>query len=210
MKHIIIALGIIILFSYSCKKEDVVVDIVDEFVYVDLVPNLVLHPCDTFGQIPNGFEIIPSPLDSSVNVSIDINQDGIDDFIFYYSTYYEMVSQSRPEANYNSTVSILGLYSGNKVIVDKAHNLDLDMMAFGDSIDQSKTLFSNGDVFRDNVSAPYGFWGFSGDGYIGLKLTNGEYAWIKINLDISTYTFTILEYAYNKKHGSRITAGQIE
>jgi hypothetical protein len=195
----------------SCDK-DSDNELKDKIIYLDLTPDLVLHPVDSVGLHPSGFcnEKIPFPTDSTVLIDLDINQDGEDDFRFTYSTFYEWVSASSPCANYNSTLQVSGLTVENKIKVANEDMNEISILKNGDIIDADLLYASNAIIYRDNAMAFLNFGDFSGEGFIGVKLSSGELGWIKLNFEKDSFTCTIMEYGYNETVNSQITAGQIE
>ena len=184
----------------------------DKIIYLDLNPDLTLHPVDSVGFHPSGLcqEVIPFPTDSTVIVYLDVNQDGENDFRFTYSTFYEWVSASSPCANYNSTVQVSGLTTENKIKVANEDMYEISILENGDLINADQLFASNAIIYRDYAMASLYFGDLSGEGFIGVKLSSGELGWIKLNFEKESFTCTIMEYGYNETINAKITAGQIE
>ena len=211
MRQIFIIIGFISMTIISCNN-DSDNELKDKIIYLDLTPDLSLHPVDSVGLHPSGLcqEIIPFPTDSTVIVDLDINQDGVDDFRFTYSTFYEWVSASSPCANYNSTLQIGGLTAENKIKVANEDMHEVSILENGDLINVDQLFASNAIIYRDNTMGFLYFGDFSDEGFIGVKLSGGELGWIKLIFQKDSFTCTVMEYGYNETINSQITAGQIE
>jgi hypothetical protein len=198
-----------ILISCNKDSEDV---LTNKIMYIDLNPDITLHPVDSIGLHPSGLcqEIIPFPSDSTVIVNLDINQDGVNDFRFTYSTFYEWVSASSPCSNYNSTLQVDGLSSTNKIKVENEDKHEVSILENGDVINTNQLFANNAILYRDNTMSFLNFGEFSDERFIGIKLSSGELGWIKLNFQKNSFTCTILECGYNETKNAQITAGQIE
>ncbi len=207
MRHYILIFVLICSMLISCKR-----DVSDNIIYIDLKPDLILHPVDSVGMHPSGLcqEVIPFPSDSTLKVDLDIDKDGIDDFRFTYTTFYEWVSASNPCANYNSTLQIAGLLTENKIFIENENMREVRVLEKGDLICANQLSANNAIIYRDNSMSSLNFEDFSGEGFIGFKLSDGELGWIKLDFQKDSFTCTILEYGYNEVINSQITAGQIE
>jgi hypothetical protein len=220
MRNCIWLLFISGLLHTSCNQDDDVLtetptELADEIHYINLDPDSVLRPVISVGSHPSGCaKPIPFPADSSVTINLDINLDGENDFLFRYRTLYQFLSVSSPCSNYGSYVSVAAVTgSGNKVIVSEPDFYPNKLISFdnGELITSDNFTENQGYVFYEFLQVPFpSFHGFSGEGYIGIKLAGGELGWIKINLDIPTFTCSILEYAFNTNPESSIEAGQME
>jgi len=208
MKKIILIVLTSLMIS-SCVKDK---DLTDEIIFVDLNPDLILNPVDSVGLHPSGLcqQVIPFPSDSIISTDIDINQDGQNDYRFTFTNFYEWVSASYPCANYNSIVQINALINGNKVVIANEEMHDIKVLNCNDNINKKDLFYDNAFIYRNVAMGNLYFGDFSGEGYIGFKLSNGELGWIKINFQKDYFLCIILEYAYNKNVASDINAGQIK
>lgn len=211
MRYFFLIIGFMSVIILSCDKAKVA-DLQDKIVYVDLTPDLVLHPVDSVGQHPSGFcyEYIPFPTDSIQNVDLDIDQNGVNDFRFTYTTFFQFVSASNPCTNYNSSLVVKGLSAENNI---RVKNLEMDEVCVLDTGDliKSNQLFSNNAViFRDYASNFLNYDDFAGEGFIGVKFSGGKIAWIKLDFQKNSFTCTIMEYGYNETKNNQIAVGQKE
>jgi hypothetical protein len=211
MRYFFLIIGFMSVIILSCDKAKVA-DLPDKIVYVDLTPDLVLHPVDSVGLHPSGFcdEFIPFPTDSIQKVDLDMNQDGVNDFRFTYTTFYESVSGSNPCANYNSTLEVKGLSAENNIRVKNLNMDEVCVFQMGDLINSNQLFSNNAVIFRDNATSFLNYSDFSGEGFIGVKFSGGELAWIKLDFQKNSFTCTVMEYGYNETKNNQIAVGQKE
>jgi len=218
MRPLYLTFGLISVIIISCNKDaDVELtepdnELKSTIFYQDLSPDLTLSPVDSVGTHPSGLclEIIPFPSDSTVTVDLDINQNGIDDFRFTYSTFYEWVSASNPCSNFNSKLEISGLTVENKIMIANEDMNEISVLESGELISTDNLFSDNAIIYRDYAQAFLYFGDFTGEGFIGIKLEGGELGWIKLNFQKGSFTCTIMAYGYNETINSQITAGQME
>lgn len=206
MRASIVFSTFLILILNACNK-----DKNNLITYIDLNPDLILLPADSVGNHPSGLcqEKIPFPTDSVVTVELDINQDGINDYIFTYSTSYDWVSASSPCANHNSTLQVSGIGADNKIMVANTDMNEISVLAGGDLISSNQLFSTNAIIYRDNAMGFLYFGDFLGEGYMGFKLSGGELGWIKLNFQRDLFKCSILEYGYNQNANSQIKAGEM-
>ena len=217
MKFLIPIICLLFIFISSCQKSDddthvpPVVAPSDSIVYHYLDPNLILHPVISFGPHPSGLcnKIIPYPSDSVVTATLDINGDGVHDFQFTYRNFYQLVSMSGPCANYNSEVIITGLNIGSE-IASRTEYDHLEVFILNDTISSNSNYSGTVRVYRDIAANPSNFGGFGGVGYVGIKLADSGYGWMKLSFDKNTFTCTVMEYALNHTSDLSIIAVEVE
>lgn len=207
MKRVLLILGIISLLVFSCDK---VKEISDDISAVKYNPSLILNPADSVSKIyaPNCTESIPFPTDSTVSVFIDVDKDGLNDFKFSYSTYYNFVSVLDSCENHNSEIIIEAIGAENKIIVDEEHPENVRVYAVDDEIQISSSIADKATVFLNDASIPEDVILESGNKYLGVKLASNRKGWIKVYHDFDLFKFAIVEHAYNRTFQLNIKAGQ--
>lgn len=216
LKTILPILGMLLLFTFCQKSDDEIYEpntptekAPDDIIYQDLNSNLILHPVDSFGSPYQCSKPIPIPRDSVETINLDVNGDGVDDFKFIYYTYYMRFSTSNPCRNHHSGVRIDGLNPETKIagVGEYPHIKVFDL---NDTIGSELTYSQSATVFMDIAASPANYYGFEGTGYVGIKLPDSGYGWMKVSFDGSTFTFNVMEYALNNTLNSSIMAGQVE
>ncbi len=214
-QFLIITLLLFSILLHSCKKgtesNDGIV-LPDKILYTDIIPDTVFTSVRYWSNT-GGFGILPVPSDSSAGMYIDVDHDSIPDLGLFVYTYYQMVSASHPEANYNFGCIIKGNDSRDSIIFDSitgpCHNakpfLKDSVISGGFKFDDYTYLYSSG------FSTPCHIAPVSGDAYYGFKiLINGKfcYGWIRVNFD--SMNLTLKEFAVNLTGNNSIKAGQKE
>jgi len=207
MRDVIIILVSLSICIFSCNKESE--NIPDDIMHYELNPQLELTSVDSLINHPSGCGNIPIPSDSSASLSLDINNDGTNDFSISCLSWYEFVSASGPCANYNTSITIHGTTEKNKISIQENYNT-IKTLNFNDIIDNSYNWHENATLMISSAQAPFST-NFNGSVYLGLKLKQDEeeyFGWLYINK--SDYLITIMSYAINQTAHNCIHAGQTE
>jgi hypothetical protein len=203
----------LVVFLTGCKKESQDINpgiISDNIVFTDISPDTAVTSVRYWETLY--YDRIPVPSDSSAAISLDLDQDDVNDILIVTSTSFDFVSASNPGANY--------CYKAGFYMIDSS-----DSIAFnGTACDQ----YSIAQVFqKDSIIA--GLSGYSrsvkvymstpimscylyapiGDVYIGFKLfRNGGYKFGWIQIKFVAMNITVKEFAVNQTINCPIRAGQ--
>lgn len=197
----------ITIIASSCDKVE---ELKDEISFRLYDPYLELNPADSVAKIyaPSCYELIPSPSDSVVSVAIDVDKDGFNDFEFTYSTYYKNVSPFDACENHNSSIKVKAFGVENRILVEDVIFSKVRVYSIDDELSMSNPVSSEAVIYLDDASSSEAVTLESGNKYIGVRLASGRIGWIKIAHKLETFTFTIMEHAYNKNLLLNIKAGQ--
>ncbi|MBC8173714.1 MAG: hypothetical protein H7X71_07405, partial [Chitinophagales bacterium] len=154
-------------------------------------------------------------LDSNTDAqSIDMDDDGDDDFIIYMNT------NTNPGVFvWISPFGNVGSIAGSAVLSSLSANTYFypHVLEEGDEITDALTWNSfNGGAFQTFASAsfystgPYGQWFDVVDGYVGLRTISGSdnyYGWLRMSASADGFTFIVKDFAYNSIINEKICAG---
>lgn len=175
---------------------------------ISLISNYTGHP--------SGCGQIPTPSDTLMVDSLDLDQDGSYDIRFENKHEYNVVSASSPCVNYNCHVTAGMLHPTDTLAMHPVDLWWINMLNENDTINSSVSfnglpgayLFIN---TRDHIFlGPYSFHNFVGDTYMAFKLNHSGktmYGWIKIE-SLPFNGVIIKEFAINKTNGNSIACGQ--
>ncbi|MFI5172555.1 MAG: T9SS type A sorting domain-containing protein [Chitinophagales bacterium] len=141
---------------------------------------------------------------------LDLNDDGITDFLLY------MATNTNPGVfmgiiPYVSGVGSVAASTGSSVYIYPLVQNAGDIISAGLPWEGY-----NGPVFQSMLSLYYAFAGTYGnwmdvsDGYLGLRLNVGvvtTYGWARLDASADGFTFTLKDFAYNSALGASICAG---
>jgi hypothetical protein len=161
--------------------------------------------------------ILDSTLQS--HYDLDLNNDGIIDFVFTETSGAATPCRTQTAgAEYAGHVKPAS-GSNNAIIFD----LSMDIAR---SLDSLSLIDSNANWTSDSLSklfylvvigAPVecnsneGAWFYGTDKYLGIKFIKNDntyYGWIRLRDGVDAASLTLISYAYNKKAGQQILAGQ--
>ncbi|PWH85278.1 hypothetical protein [Brumimicrobium oceani] len=207
MKQYLIFLVLIAFIVSSCDK---VKELKDEISSHKYSPQLVLKPVDSLSRIysPHCSELIPFPLDSAESLEIDVDNDGLKDFKFTYTTHYEFVSSVDSCENHNSSILMEAIGLENKIIVKEEAMNQVRVLAQDDLISNTSSVSSNAFIFLEDAEVAEDVVLESGNKFIGVRLSSNRMGWIKVYHDRSIFKFTVLQNAYNSNFHLDIKAGQ--
>jgi hypothetical protein len=207
MKKILFIVSILSLLLIGCEKKEILSQ--DNVLCTELQPSVEISSVHSLVWHPSGCGNVPSPSDSSASISLDINNDGTNDFTIYCSSWYHFVSASIPCGNYNTSMTITGTNSNNQIATNG--NFDIaKLYSLGEKIESSGVWKVSSTLMRSSVTYPYGT-NFEGSKYLGLKIRqeqNDYFGWLYINKD--GYVITVMSYAINLTVNNSIITGQTE
>jgi hypothetical protein len=205
----------LIFLVFSCKKDVVPeenpnVNPAQGTIYaVELMPDIELSSVDSMVWHPSGCGYVPSPADSSMSVSLDINGDGAMDFTLNCASWYQTVSSANACTAYHMSMTISATSSDNFVTVQGNYNA-IERYNSGDTIVQNASWMNNGTLMLASATAPFST-NFSGPAYLGLKLLmpdGAHYGWLSVE-KIGT-KLLIYAHGYNELANDLILAGQTQ
>lgn len=206
MKNSVFILGLIGLLMSSCDKE---INTKYEIFYKKYNAALVLNPADSVGQISNVHceKFFPFPSDSTESVEIDVNEDGVNDYRFTYTTNYELISATDSCENYGSRIVMQALGIGNSILIENNTSNNLQFFELDDRIPNNSKNATTATIFSDNFQNHDNIELGGGYKYIGISSFSGGFGWIKVSYKENSLTFSIFEHASNSKLNSNIKAG---
>jgi hypothetical protein len=151
------------------------------------------------------------------SVSIDLNNDGVTDFIlvdnfdgydhgFYGSFVAIPVTGGKVMAGTHGSKGAYASALGNGAVIGPSAH-------FSSSAGRGEALIerSVGFASASTVNTAYGNWGNASNKYLGVKfLINGEthYGWIQMNTNtVGSMSATIVAYAYEIQANKKVTIG---
>ncbi|MFG6687149.1 T9SS type A sorting domain-containing protein [Mariniflexile sp. HNIBRBA6329] len=143
------------------------------------------------------------------NYNLDLNNDGIIDFILNTSYYDYYWFEIRSTNNFNGIITVQPWYS-NALPLDSGKEVFTLSGYKNGEIYEKWGLFTVGDCFAGEYECFYN-WKNKGDKYLGLRfLVNGQihYGWVRLDV-ISYVHWVIKDYAYNTISNTPILTGQI-
>jgi len=204
MNKIFTLFSLLLLLLISCDEDNYAEDII---LFTELQPPLTVTSVDTVVYLLGPGYYAPSPEDSTATISLDINNDGIDDFSVSCTTMFYWVSASGGSANYNFWISISGISDENQV--SKTDHF-AKFYSADDVIDNSENWNQEALLMMSGGYVPY-YSNFEGNRYLGLKIKQGQndyYSWLQINK--TGYLITVMSHATNQTAHNSIRAGQFE
>jgi hypothetical protein len=213
---LIIILVSCLVFNNSCKKEISTVANPKKSALTNTVSNSSIiytnaNPDSTVVCISNTGIII------NKNYNLDLNNDGITDFVFYI--HFQRFN--RATTGYENYVSVSGLTgSGNEVENVNGYPSALDTLAVIDGSDSKWPSVSKETLSEYYHTCTEGrcWGGYSGNWtsgtvkYLGLKFIKGGntyYGWATVVVFVSIGSkLTVMDYAYNSSPNQPILAGQ--
>ncbi len=183
----------------------------DSIVYTDISDSCIT-PIRYYTAVNLYCSHSPVPTDTTVFITIDIDNDAVADFKIEvsdsYSSYCSSPSNPCPYIIYSAKVYSLDT---NYFASDKFTQLSNPYMySLGESISNSNKWSSGASL---GLSACYASYNFSGDKYIGLKIhKNGKtyFGWMMLSEDYDNWKFYLKSYAINYSDNKPILAGQIK
>ncbi|HYV94516.1 MAG TPA: T9SS type A sorting domain-containing protein [Chitinophagales bacterium] len=176
-------------------------------IYTDVNPDKVLI----------GTNLLPGD-----TMRLDLNNDGITDFIFFAwkgSTYQGagLMVPYYPLSNSNAIIGNLGTLFSHPFLKE-------DALAMGDNIGPGQPFYKYADITYSSTflhpimgyvstgnTAGVGAWVGVQDHFLGLKFTDGanfHYGWARCSLSADADTLTLKDYAYNSIVNASLFAGQ--
>lgn len=225
MKKTILYIFVVIgsLFFYTCKKDAAIMTPTpvstptpiapDSINYTDiadisLISTTVMHP--------SMCGVIPSPNDTTMSDSIDIDLDGIFDMKFVNTHYYNPVSASSPCVNYNCYIQVNMINIIDTIAFYNNEYWWIDNLYLNDTIDNDLNYnyfnypFNNLIISYHCQSGPPGIHNFTGEKYLGFKMfRSGKtmFGWVRIE-SIGYNGVIIKDFAINKTNNNPILCGQ--
>jgi hypothetical protein len=155
----------------------------------------VLLSSTSFGQIV--YTDIPDATPNATYV-LDLNNDMIDDFVIQFQSIQHILCTPQNENAYAGNI-IGDTYSPYALT---ASTLICDSLIAWYGANQPGTMVSGNEL---------GYWLNATDLYLALKLqvdAETYYGWARLDVDASSSSFTIKDYAYNSNPSECIEAGQ--
>lgn len=207
MKRYLFVLGLIGIIVSSCGKVEELKDEISSYKYN---PQLVLNPADSASMLysPHCSEAIPFPTDSMQSLEIDVDNDGLKDFKFTYTTRYEFVSSVDSCENHNSIILMEAIGLENKILVKEEASDQIRVLAHDDLITKTSSVASEAYIFLEDAAFSEDIVLESGNKFIGVRLASNRMGWIKVYHDRANFKFTVLQNAYNDNFHLDIRAGQ--
>ena len=215
----VIQLSIINLFLFcilisSCKKGG---DQKNDSILPDKILYTDIDPDTTFTSVRSWFDTglgtIPYPSDSSAGITLDVDHNGLPDLSLRVFTFYQFVSASSPEANYNYGVIINTYDTKDSVVFDQTSGPCWAAKTFlQDSVISGNFKFTySASIYASGYSTGCNVLPKVGDKYYGFKIwNNGNYNYGWILLNFNSMKLTLKEYAVNLTPNKPIKAGQKE
>ena len=211
---IVIAVGLLL---FSCSKEENKNEKIYEVPcqensninYKELTPQIIINSVRY--TLPCSGHTCLVPNDTSIIVTIDVNNDSIDDIIIDYKNIYNFVSPSSPWANYSRFVKLSGSHSNIKLSSSNDNQKALmfpinQIINEGLYWEQSVNIVFNHGL---NPNPPSNIE-FIGTQYVGFRLTNGQesnYGWLLLERP-DIYSLRVISYARNLTPNNCIRTGQ--
>ena len=211
MQFILVLLFLVILvipFS-SCKKnsdKNTIVTPSDDIVFHDFFPDTSFTSVKLWEYTQMG--TFPVPSDSAAGIFLKFDQDSI--VGLFISTYYNFVSASNPEANYNYSADLYSARSTDSVAVETIYSPRANQFV-KDSLIPGRSHFSTYGFMYGEGHTTFVTPAPVGDAYFGFKLfRNGgsHFGWVLLNINTESKTLTLKEYAVNRTPNRPIKAGQ--
>lgn len=155
----------------------------------------VLLSSTSFGQIM--YTDIPDATPNATYV-LDLNNDMIEDFVIQFQSIQHILCTPQSENTYAGNI-IGDTYSPYALT---ASTLICDSLIAWYGANQPGTMVSGNEL---------GYWLNATDLYLALKLqvdAETYYGWARLDVDASSSSFTIKDYAYNSNPSECIEAGQ--
>jgi hypothetical protein len=198
---------------FSCKKKSEEINNTippDDIVYTDFSPDTSFTSVRTW--INTGMGTFPVPSDSSAGMGLDFDQDSIINVYVGINTFYEFVSASNPEANYNYSANLAPAQPNDSIASESMGQPKAKIFKKDSIIPGNSTFYWLGIMYGEGVStfhvpAP------QGDAYFGFKIAKSggyQYGWVLLRIDSWSKILTIKEYAINRTLNKPIMAGQIK
>jgi hypothetical protein len=138
----------------------------------------------------------------SATFSLDLNNDNIEDFIIQYSVSSGTIGVICQPQNNNA-------YSGSLV---SGNYLPWALSSASSICDTLSTWYTADKPGTLALGSSLGNWVGQSNKYLALKLivgSNTYYGWARLDVDASSASFTIKDYAYQSTPNACIEAGQI-
>ena len=210
MKRITIFLTLFSLIAFSCEKIE---KLEDDIVHKGFNPYIILQPADSVGLISNNSceKPFPFPSDSLVSEEFDFNHDGVQDFRITFETNYSQLNPSDSCLNYGSRISMKSLGMGNEIYVKDKNTKEIMIYEEGEDIINTSVKSSNFAIlYLGTVSTNAELDLTEGNKFIGFKLMNGNYGWLRFFYEKEVFMLSVMDYAYNNNVNLKIKAGQKE
>ena len=199
---------IIVMASFGCKKNNK--SLPDDIEHTELQPPLQITCVDSVVNHPSNCGMVPYPYDSTAQISLDINNDGVDDFIVKCESWYNTVSVSNPCSNHNSTIQIYSTNPDNKVFKQDAVYPIIKKLVSNEGIGSTSLWYEGGFILSEGADMNGLQTDYNGDAFIGLRMKLGNeehFGWMHINK--TDYLVIIDSYGFNHTPNNSILAGQI-
>ncbi len=178
--------------------------------YAEWTPPIQATAVDSMVLHPSGCGLTPVPADSTVIVELDIDQDGLTDFILQCTSWYQFVSASDPCANYHQSITISGASEFNNIAIDGNYNA-VHILNHGESVGATLNWSNTATLLLASANAPFST-DFSGNAYLGLQIVANNshlhFAWLSLQKTGSQVS--LLSWAIQKSESTSIQAGQRE
>lgn len=185
----------------------------DSIIYTDipdinLISNMIPHP--------SGCGYIPTPSDTIVSDSIDIDLDGVYDMKFINEHYLYWISASSPCYNFNCKISVKMINIIDTIAFYNDEYWWIDELYLNDSIDNNLNYnYYNYPINQPFISyhctsGPPGIHNFIGEKYLGFKMyRSGKtmFGWVRIE-SVGYNGVIIRDFAVNQTNNNLILAGQ--
>jgi len=205
MKRVLI-ISFIFIGMISCKKEN---HLPDNILFTEFNPQIELTSVDSFVLHPSLCGYYPVPENSYLEYPIDFDKNDIYDLMLIMETRYEYVSASNPCSNYQYRITLEGINEKSQVTSTEHENLPI-FLNINDKIDNSLEWNTRTFLMMDEAYVPF-YYDFSGDKYIGIKLTENEnsyYGWLYLNK--TSFKIFLISYGLNLTANNSIKVGQTE
>jgi len=213
--RILILLLVAVGLTFCKKHQEASVDnssnLPDNIIYTDLVPDTSVSSVQK--NLPP--YQMPPPKDSSAQIDLDVDHDGINDITVGADVIYFFISASDPGANYWFGLGLGTIREQDSVPIlitsppcfSTARPYQKDELIFNNSHFSIGSLLSSSGSPQDPCECNT----LSGDTYYGFKLYDHggyDYGWILLNGGGTS--ITVKAFAINKTKNNPIKAGQIK
>lgn len=186
----------------------------DTIVYTD-IPDFSL--ITVFDSTNPGVNWIPSPIDTTVSDSIDVDLDGIYDLKFTLKHWYYWLSASNPASNYGCSMSVETIQVTDTVAFYGTHYWWIADLYLNDVINNSLhyDYFAMPNTsrfisYQKRGAGPPGLHNFTGEKYLGFKMFRNNktmFGWVRIE-SVGYNGVIVKDFAVNKTDGNDVFCGQ--
>ena len=206
MKKGLLIISIFGFLTFSCEKENSEAK-KDDIVYIDIMPDKEIQTVRfyTFQNHTICTANIPTPTDSSVYYSLDLNDDQVSDFRIKvaHSQYTEGYCGHCDRFTYN--ISIEGLTEDDSIANSTSQYWIPKLFNESDIVDKNNTWIHRAEILLlEGCVLP--FQTDFDEGFIGVKIKN-SFGYIHIE-KLTNNGIRILEHGFNKTENNIIKCGQ--